>query len=213
MGFLFSLGNGLSPYASETGTLAIYFMQEQVGYEEYSWEEDESGYTLTVRGKMTKPISIEIERLVIRLDKSFIPDSYTFRGLVSGMAQEIQSQFSEGTVVNTKQVAGQTQTETVEVKRDAVLLPNPVFSPYMVLTKKFRCNLENAVSVSVYIIPQMEIPATLEPHQDSPCCYLLRLGPTEIEITTDEQGILNGLNIPSQNLRVQPTMVDAPIRQ
>ena len=213
MGFLFSQGNGLSPYVSETGTLAIYFMQEQVGYEEYSWEEDESGYTLTVRGKMTKPISIEIERLVIRLDKSFIPDSYTFRGRVSGVAQEIQSRFSEGTVVNTKQVAGQTQTETVEVKRDSVLLPNPVFSPYMVLTKRFRCSLEKAVSVSAYIIPQMEIPATLEPHQDSPCCYFLRLGPTEIEITTDEQGFLNGLNIPSQNLRVQRTMVGAPIRQ
>ena len=213
MGVLFSLGNGLSPYVSEAGTLAIYFMQEQVGYEEYSWEEDESGYTLTVRGKMTKPISIEIERLVIRLDKSFIPHRYTFKGRVSGVAREIQSHFSEGTVVNTMQVAGQTQTETVEVKRDAVLLPNPVFSPYMVLTKKFRCSLERSVSVSAYIIPQMEIPATLEPHKDSPCRYILRLGPTEIEITADEQGFLDGLDIPSQNLRVQRTMVGTPIRQ
>lgn len=202
----------LSPQASETGTLAIYFMQEQVGYEEYSWEEDESGFNLTVRGKMTKPVAIEIDQLIIRLDKSFIPERYSFKGRVSGMEQDIQSYFSEGTVVITKEVAGQTQTETIDVKRDAILLPNPVFSPYMVLTKKFRCRLEKAASISAYIIPQMEIPATLEPHQDSPCRLVLHLGPTEIEMRTDEEGLLEGLDIPSQNLRVQRTVVGIPIR-
>ncbi len=127
---------GVFPYASETGTLSIYFMQEQVGYEKYFWEEDNTGFTLTVRGRMTKPIAIEIERLVIRVDKSYIPESYTFKGQVSGVNQDIQSFFSEGKVVNTKQVAGQERTETVDIKRDAILLPNPMFSPYMVLTKK-----------------------------------------------------------------------------
>jgi hypothetical protein len=200
------------PYASETGTLSIYFMQEQVGYEEYFWEEDNTGFTLTVRGRMTKPIAIEIERLVIRVDKSFIPERYTFKGQVSGVNQDIQSFFSEGKVVNTKQVAGQERTETVNIKRDAVLLPNPVFSPYMVLTKKFRCGLQEAVEISAYIIPQMEIPSTLGPKQDFPCRLVLRMGTTEIEIETDEEGVLNSLDISSQNLRVMRTQQGAPIR-
>lgn len=187
-------------------------MQEQVGYEEYSWEEDAFGFTLTVRGKMTKPITIEIDRLVIRLDKSFIAESYTFEGRVSGVSQNIQSRFSQGTVVNTRQVAGQTQTETADVKRDAVLLPNPVFSPYMILTKKFRCSLERSEAISAYIIPQIEIPATLEPHQDSPCRLVLRLGPTKIDMTTDEDGNLKEMAIPSQNLKIQRIMVGTPIR-
>ncbi len=203
---------GVFPYASETGTLSIYFMQEQVGYEEYSWEEDDLGFTLTVRGRMTKPIAIEIERLVIRVDKSFIPERYTFKGRVSGVTQEIQSFFSEGKVVNTKQVAGQERTETADVKRDAVLLPNPMFSPYMVLTKKFRCGLQETTKISAYIIPQMEIPSTLEPKQDSPCRLVLRMGTTEIEIATDEEGVLNSLDISSQSLRVLRTQVGAPIR-
>jgi hypothetical protein len=202
----------VSPTAGETGTLSIYFMQEQVGYEEYSWEEDETGFTLTVRGRITKPIAITIERLVIRLDKSFIPEKYLFNGQLSGMDQDIQSYFSGGKVVITKQVAGQEQTETVAVKRDAILLPNPVYSPYMVLTKKFRCALQERVEISAYIIPQMEIPATLEPKQDFPCCLMFQWGPTQIEIKTDEQGSLVGIEIPSQNLRVLRTQVGVPIR-
>jgi hypothetical protein len=187
-------------------------MQEQVGYEEYTWEEDDTGFTLTVRGKMTKPIAIEIERLVIRIDKSFIPERYIFSGQVSGVEQDIQSFFSEGRVVNTKRVGGQERTETVDVKRDAVLLPNPMFSPYMVLSKKFRCGLQETADISAYIIPQMEIPATIEPKQDSPCHLVLRLGSTEIEIATDEEGVLNSLDISSQNLRILRTRGDRPSR-
>ena len=204
--------SGVFAYASETGTLSIYFMQEQVGYEEYSWEEDNTGFTLTVRGRMTKPIAIEIERLVIRVDKSFIPERYTFKGQVSGVNQDIQSFFSEGKVVNTNQVAGQERTETVDIKRDAVLLPNPVFSPYMVLTKKFRCGLQETAEILAYIIPQMEIPSSLGPKQDFPCRLILRIGTTEIEIETDERGVLNSLDISSQNLRVMRTQAGAPIR-
>lgn len=203
---------GVFPYASETGTLSIYFMQEQVGYEEYFWEEDNTGFTLTVRGRMTKPIAIEIERLVIRVDKSFIPERYTFKGQVSGVNQDIQSFFSEGKVVNTKQVAGQERTETVDIKRDAILLPNPMFSPYMVLTKKFRCSLQDVAEISAYIIPQMEIPSTLGPNKDFPCRLVLRMGTTEIEIETDEEGVLNSLDISSQNLKVMRTQAGAPIR-
>ena len=203
---------GVSPYDSETGTLSIYFMQEQVGYEEYSWEEDDTGFTLMLRGRMTKPIAIEIERLVIRVDKNFIPERYTFEGRVSGVKQDIQSFFSEGRVVTTKQVAGQERTETMDVKRDAVLLPNPVFSPYMVLTKKFRCGLEETAEISAYIIPQMEISSTIEPKKDFPCHFILRMGTTHIELATDEEGVLNSLEIASQNLKVLRTQTGVPIR-
>ncbi len=197
---------------TETGTLSIYFMQEQVGYEEYSWEEDDTGYTLTVRGRMTKPIAIEIERLVICLDKSFIPENYLFKGRVSGVIQDIQSVLKEGMVENTQMIAGQERTDRAEIKRDAFLLPNPMFSPYMVLTKKYLCHLQDTTNISAYIIPQMEVSATLEPKQDFPCHLLLHLGPTEIEIVTDEEGVLVGLDISSQSLKIVRTMVGVPLR-
>ena len=198
------------PERSEKGTLSVYFLQEQVGYEEYSWEEGDMGYSLTVRGRMTKPIAIEIERLEIYLDQSYIPRRYFFRGRVSGVDQEIRSVFSGGRAVNTKRVGGLEQTETVEIKRDAVLLPNPVFSPYMVLTKKFRCNLEERIELSAYIIPQMEVSATLEPVKEVPCRLRMNLGHTQFDMDTDDEGTL--LSLSSQNLRVVRTQVGVPIR-
>jgi len=218
LGFLLIILSFPHPFAgvfqdvAETGTLSIYFMQEQVGYEEYTWEEDDMGFTLTVRGRMTKPIAISIERLVIRLDKSFIPERYLFKGSISGVQQDIQSFFSEGKAVNTKQVAGQERTETVDIKRDAVLLPNPIFSPYMVLTKKFRCDLQEITEISTYIIPQMEVSATLEPKKDSSCRLVMQSGPTQIEIETDEEGALIGMDISAWNLRVIRTKGGAPFR-
>jgi hypothetical protein len=197
---------------TETGTLAIYFMQEHVGYEEYAWDEDETGFTLTVKGRMTKPVALEIESLVIRMDKSFIPLQYRFKGQVSGVPQDIQSVFKEGAAKNTQRMAGQERTITAEIKRDAILLPNPIFSPYMVLTKKYRCGLQETTNISAYIIPQMELPGTLEPGQDSPCHLLLHLGPADIEIVTDEDGVLAELAISSQSLKVVRTMVGVPIR-
>lgn len=187
-------------------------MEEQVGYEEYAWEEDEMGFTLTVRGRITKPIAITIERLVIRVNKSFIPERYQFYGQLSGVDQDIQSFFSGGKVVTTKKVAGQERTETVDVRRDTLLLPNPVFSPFMVLAKKFRCDLRERIEISAYIIPQMEISAFLEPSQDSPCHLMMEWGPTQIEIKTDEKGSLLEMEIPSQNLKVLRTQVDTAIR-
>lgn len=203
----FSISSRASLEETEKGTLSIYFMQEQVGYEEYAWEEDEYGYSLTVRGRMTKPIAIEIDELVINLDKSFISRQFLFRGKVSGVEQEVRSIISEGKVVNIKKVAGQEQSEAVSIRRNAFLLPNPVFSPYMVLTKKYRCDLQEKIDISAYIIPQMEVPATLKPKKDDPCRLILRLAATEIELETNKEGILNTIDIPSQNLRVLKTMI------
>jgi hypothetical protein len=202
--FFFLRGHDL-PESAEKGTLSIYFFQEQVGYEEYSWEEREEGYSLFVRGRMTKPIAIEIERLEIYLDKNFIVERYFFRGRVSGVEQEIRSFLSGGKAVNTKRVAGQEQTETVTIRRDAFLLPNPIFSPYIVLTKKFRCGLQERIDLSAYIIPQMEVPATLEPIEGIPCRLKMNLGHTQLEMETDEDGTLNLLDMSSQNLRVVRT--------
>jgi hypothetical protein len=187
---------------TEKGTLSIYFMEERVGYEEYVWKADEGGYTLTVKGKMTKPIPLEIERLMIRLDRDFIPYQFFFRGSVSGLDQEISSSIVDGQVESTIQVAGQEQKSTAQIRRDAFLLPNPIFSPYLVLTKKYNCTLEEKVELSAYIIPQLETPFSLEPDEDNSCYLLMDMGGVEIELNTDSQGKLTFLHIPSRKLQV-----------
>jgi len=187
---------------AERGVISIYFMGEQVGYEEYIWQSDETGYFLSLRGRMTKLVAMEIESLTISLDKSFIPRQFHFKGSIGGVDQEISSSIVDGKVENIIYASGQEQRITVEIKKDAFLLPSGVFSPYIVLTKKFRCTLQEPVNLSAYIIPHLEIPFTLKTKDESPCSLIMQLGETLIELETDDEGNLEALYIPSQKVRV-----------
>lgn len=185
----------------ERGVFSIYFMEEKVGYEEYTWEEDASGYLLTVRGRMTKPASIEIDELKIRVDKNFVAQSFYFKGSVSEMEQEAFSTISEGDVENRIKVGDHESQTTLKIRRDAFLLPNPVFSPYMIITRKYRCLLSEKVTLSAYIIPQLEVSFTLEP-KEVPCTLQVDISGIKVELQTDEGGELKALFIPAQNLEV-----------
>ena len=187
---------------TEKGTFSIYFMNEKVGFEEYSWTENDRGFELSVEGRMTKPLRLEIEKMTIRLDKSYIPIYFYLKGSMSGVTQEITSVISEGQVENKIRVSGQEQKNTVEIRRDAFLLPNPVFSAYMAITKKLRCWQGDPLDLSAYIIPQTEIPFSLFPHAEEACVLLMQLGASQIELRTDENGTLRSVNIPTQKLRV-----------
>jgi len=186
----------------EKGSLAIYFMGEMVGYEEYTLQLSENGYWLTVKGKMTKPIALEIETLDLHVDRNFIPLRFHFKGLVSGVRQEIISSISDGQVENTIKVKGEEEKNSVRIKRDAFLLPNPIYSPFIFLTKKFRCSLQEKTKLSAYIIPQFEALFTLEPREEDPCWLIMNLTEMEYWLETDSEGTLKTLCIPSRNLKI-----------
>jgi len=186
----------------EEGVLHIYFREEKVGFEEYTWRSDERGYVLEASGQMTKPVPLEITQLVLHLDRSFIPWKFYFKGSVRGINREITSSLSEGDVKNIIRVSGQVREAEAKIKRDAFLLPNAMYSPFVVLTKKFRCSLEEKGEFSAYIIPQLEVSLTLEAKEDSPCVLVLHMSGMEIEVETDEEGSLRSLVIPSKRLRI-----------
>ena len=188
--------------ASEQGLLSIYFGDEKVGYEEYIWTSYAEGYTLQVRGRIDKPVPLILDKLIIRLNKNFIPLEYYFKGTISGFEQEISSSIDDGFVDNRIYIAGQEQKASVRIKRDAFLLPNSIFSPYMVLSKKYVCSLEEKLDLSAYIIPQFEELFSLEPAEDSDCSLIIQFNTTSIELETDRTGSLKALFIPSQKIKV-----------
>jgi hypothetical protein len=200
--FFFFVFAGQDEEEVENGVLSIYFQDEYVGFEEYTWQSDEVSYLLSVKGRMTKPVDMEIHSLLLRLDKSFIPRQFDFKFSVGGVAQEISSLIVDGQAENTIRVSGQQQKSVVKIKRDAFLLPNPVFSCYMVIAKKFRCHLLEPVELSAYIIPLFEVPLTLKSDDDSPCSMSLEIGGMTMEMETDDEGSLNFLQSPAQKLKV-----------
>ncbi len=186
----------------ERGTFSIYFMDEKVGYEEFTWRRDASGILLTVEGRITKPVRMSIDELSIRLDNSFIATAFRFRGSVGGVEQDVESELREGEVSTTIRASGQEQLQTVSIRRDAFLLPNPIFSPYMVISKKFHCSLTEPLVLSSYLIPQVEAEFTLGPKENQPCTLILEVGATQIELVSDESGQMLELSIPHQRLRI-----------
>jgi hypothetical protein len=202
--FLISLAVAGRPAAETTehGTLSIYFREEKVGYEDYTWTEKENGYTLQVTGRMTTPLALEVENLSLCLTRDFIPCGFSFKGSVNGVAQEVDSTVVEGVVTNIIKVAGQEMKSSLMIRRDAFLLPNPLFAPYQVITRKFRCAPPAQAEVGIYIIPQLEITGQLESKADAPCQLVLTMSGVEVTLTSDEQGRLTSLVIPAQRLRV-----------
>jgi len=184
----------------EEGSLSIYFKGEKVGYEEYTWRTAGKGFLLSVEGRLTKPVIIEVELLTIETDENFIPVRYGFRGTIGGVRQEIVSVISDGLVENTVMVAGQEQSNRIQIRRDAVLLPNPLLSPYLVIGKRFGCGMEERKVLSAYVIPQMEIPLTVQAGEENPCLLSLQLGDTFVELEIDTDSRLLRLRIPAQNL-------------
>lgn len=197
--FLYSVP---SSQENERGTYSIHYREEEVGYERYVWESHERGYTLRVEGRITKPVAVKIEELTIEVNKSFIPTGFYFQGSISGVDKEIESIIRDGYVENKIHVRGQKQRETTQIQRDAFLLPNPMFSPYLILAKKHNCRLQEERDATAYIIPQTETSITIEPLEGAPCTLLVRLNQTEIRLKTDPQGVLQSIRIPSQYTKV-----------
>jgi hypothetical protein len=124
---------------------------------------------------------------------------------VSGVRQEVLAVINEGQVENVILVAGQEQKTEFKIKRDAFILPNPVYSPYMVLTKRFPCVLKERIECSAYIVPHFEALFTLEPSEENPCLLIMDMAGTEIEIGMDDRGKLMSLKVSLKNLEVQRT--------
>jgi hypothetical protein len=186
----------------DSGTLTIYFKDEKVGYEDYSWIEEADGYELRVSGRMAQPFRLEIESMTLRLSKDLIPREYHFQGALNGMSQEITSRIQEGRVQNTIRVAGQENVLELQVRRDTLVLPNPLFSPYVVLAKKYGCGLKDKAEVSVYMIPQVEMTGTLQSAADNPCALTLDVAGGQVLLVADAEQRLTSLSIPGQSLRV-----------
>jgi len=186
----------------EEGIYSVYYGEEKVGYEEYVWKSQGDSYFLEVKGRMDGPVPSEMEELLIRLDNNFIPLSYSFKGTVGGLFQQVSCTFEEGVVDLRMVVAGRNIQRTLRIQRDVFLLPNPFYSPYLVITKKMGCRLEEKLELSSYVVPQLEEKFSLEPDTENPCLLILMYQETRLELDTNEQGMLLELRIPSQGIKV-----------
>ena len=180
--------------------LFLYFMGEEAGYEEYEWIEQADKFILSVKGEMNKPISLVTELMTIEVDKEFNPLRFYFKGKVRGVNQEIETTVTKGEVRNKIKAAGQTRELTSKISSDALILPNGIFSPYVVLAKKAKNLGKEKMILPAYIVPQIEVTVIVEPDREIASLFHLNLAGVKIELLTDEQGFVKSLSIPSQSM-------------
>ena len=185
---------------SKEGKLLIYFMGEEAGFEEYEWIEAENEYILKIKGKMTKPVLFITRKMEIIVDKNFKPKRLIWKIIAQGVSQEIKTTIDNGKARNRISIAGQIQTFTTNISSNSLFLPNLVFSPYLILTRQIRCDLKWIKTFPAYIVDKIiEVRLRIEPKKEVPCEYKLNLaGQVNLEISTDNNGNLKSLKIPSQ---------------
>ncbi|NIM57693.1 MAG: alpha/beta fold hydrolase [Candidatus Aminicenantes bacterium] len=180
----------------------LYFIGEEAGFEEYEWIEQEDKFVLSTKGEMNKPISLITELMTIELDREFKPLRFYFKGSVRGVSQEIESTVADKEVKSRIKVGEQTSEMTSKISPDALLLPNGIFAPYVVLAKKVKDSGKEKMTIPAYIVPQLEVSLSVVPDTENPHLFNLILAGVNIELLTDEQGYIESLSIPSQSIQV-----------
>jgi hypothetical protein len=187
---------------SEKGKLLIYFMGEEAGFEEYEWIEGLHKFVLSAKGEMNKPISLITDEMTIEVDKEFKPIRFYFKGKVNGVSQEIETTVFKEEVKNKIKVGLQEREFTARISKNALFLPNGIFSPYVVVCKKAISSIKAKQTLPAYIVPQMEVDIIIEPDKEKKNSFHLNLAGVKIEILTDGNGKLHSLLIPSQSIEV-----------
>ncbi len=200
--FLFSQEPENAQQFENKKKIFLYFMEEEAGYEEYEWIEQPDKFVLSVKGELSKPISLITELMTIELDKEFKPLRFYFRGAVRGVSQEIESTVIQEEVKNKIKVGEQTTEMTSKISPDALFLPNGIFSAYVVLTKKVKGLGEEKITIPAYIVPQLEVALSVVPDKENARLFNLILAGVNIELLADKQGYIESLSIPSQSIQV-----------
>lgn len=199
-GFLFSQTPQNKTSASSPKKIFLYFMGEEAGYEEYEWLEQTDRYILSARGEMRKPISLIVEQMTLELDKEFKPLRFYLKGEVRGIVQEIETTISQGEVKNKILAGDQKRETTANISPDALILPNGIFAPYVILAKRAMRLGQEKATFRAYVIPQLEVSASVEPDMANPLFFHLNLAGVKIELLTDKEGFLKSISIPSQGM-------------
>lgn len=147
----------------DKSTFYVYYADQPVGQESFELAETGEGYSLKASASLTKPILFETELLLLETNLSGQPTRFRFKGKVRGVEQEVSTRFSENAAENTISAAGRSSVKTDDIHAGAFVLPNLLFSPYLLLARVIGA--EKGVSrkdLYAYVPPQAEVPFSLE---------------------------------------------------
>ena len=180
----------LAPVKPEHGRFTITKDGRRVGTEEFSVSRRGSGYL--VEGKTTIGDLVKSSRM--ELDANLVATSYEASSRDGSIRVKITPPISElESVVN-----GQTSSADFRFPEGGVILDNDFFHHYLVLLYR----VDGQKSFSVFVPQDLRV-GTATVRSIGPHAYDLQVGDVRLEATTDADGSLVKLTVPSANVVVQ----------
>jgi hypothetical protein len=181
----------VAPIKLERGQFTITKDGKRVGTEEFSISRSGAGYL--VEGKTTIGDAVRSSRM--ELDAGLVVTSYeasshggSIRVKVTPPVSELQS------IVN-----GETSSADFRFPEGGVILDNDFFHHYLVLLYRVK---EGQMSFSVFVPQDLRV-GTAMVRRTGPHTYDLQTDNVRLEATTDADGSLTRLAVPSANVVVQ----------
>jgi hypothetical protein len=188
---LFSLLLLLAPIRLERGQFTILKDGSKIGTEDFSIAKRGSGYL--VEGKIT--IGDLVISSQMELDDKLRVTSYQVSSREGSLVVKVASPVSElQSVVN-----GETSTADFRFPDGGVILDNDFFHHYLILMYRVQAG-QNSFSV---FVPRDMRDGSATVRRTGPASYDLDVGEVRLQATTDSDGRLTKLVVPSANVVVQ----------
>jgi hypothetical protein len=191
MNALFFLLLFLAPVKLEHGRFTITKDGQRVGVEEFSIARRGTGYVVegkTTIGDVVKSSRMELDAKLVATSYEASSQSGTIRVKVTPPVSELQS------VVN-----GETSSADFRFPEGGAILDNDFFHHYLIMLYRVQ---EGQQSFSV-LVPQDQRVGLATVRSTGPHVYDLQVGEIRLEATTDGDGSLIKLTVPSANVVVQ----------
>lgn len=194
----------------------IYLRSVQVGTEESSVVRTPEGWTITGGGRIGPPLDLTTRRIELKYDADWKPRELTLDAIQGSQPTTLHTVVTGTTARNefTNNVAPGERTDTIAP--DALLMPNPFFSPYEALAARLK-GAATGARIPVYTAPIGTLTAQVGPSTAEKVQTVTRLievrrtrvqlvpptgGALDIEVWGDEEGRLLRLSVPAQGLEV-----------
>lgn len=183
-----------------------------IGREDVTVQSDASGLTVTSEGRLGAPVNLIIRRAEFRYAANGSPQLFELQGDSNGADISIKTTVAGGNVT-TEQTKANPITHPVNAQ--AVLHANGIVGSYVALARRLEQTAPGS-EVRMYVVPEMEIGVRLVNVQNDKMQLgtdflgarrydVVLLNPnsnTAVAITTDVQGNLLTVRIPSQGVDI-----------
>ena len=212
-----------APATAKPTGYTIFLRGTPVGREEITVQEDSTGTTFTVQGRLGAPLNAVTRRAEMKYAPDGTPQRFLLDGTANGIDVSVRTSFANGTA----QTEGSQGTAKIATSHpfspQSVVLPNGVFALYAALADRLS-QVTAGAELRAYILPQTEIGIRVvsdQPERIQVGTTFLNVqrydllfanpgGDLAVSLTAGDGGRLIRLSVPSQAIEVVREDVASP---